>query len=181
MKNIIYVLLLLAACAIFGFRAMKSIGFKQNVKGLIKRAADANTIEIANDELTKVINYLEANNLTSGYTSILYQTPEEDIGFWYKNLKAAQNELQNLNSTSALERTNVLMKLRETLLDSGEKKSKATIPDGLAFYPNNLMWAVLTWLAVGLISFVFIMWGYELEKYEKARLAKKAAEENQPF
>lgn len=43
---------------------------KQNVSGFLKRAADANTIELANQELTKALDYLEANNLTSGYTSI---------------------------------------------------------------------------------------------------------------
>ncbi len=42
--------------------------------------------------------------MTSGYTSILWQTPDEDIGFWYTNLKASQQELQNLQSNNALEK-----------------------------------------------------------------------------
>lgn len=180
MKNTINILLLLIAITIVGFRIMKGIEFKQNVKGYLKRAADANTIEIANEELTKVIDYLEANNLTSGYTSILYKTPDEDIGFWYRNLKASQNELQNLNSTSALEKTNVLMKLRETLVDSG-KKARVTVPDGVTYYPNNLFWAVLGWTAAGIVAYLFIFYGYKLEEYEKKRLAKKAAEQNKPF
>jgi hypothetical protein len=114
-----------------------------------------NTIELANQELTKALDYLEANNLTSGYTSIIWQTPDEDIEFWYKNLKASQNELQKLVSNSALERTNVLIKLRETLLDVGEK-TKVTVPKGLAVYPNNTLWAIL--LIIGMITgFVGIM------------------------
>ena len=128
---------------------------KQNVSGFLKRAADANTIELANQELTKALDYLEANNLTSGYTSIIWQTPDEDIEFWYKNLKASQNELQKLVSNSAVERTNVLIKLRETLLDVGEK-TKVTVPKGLAVYPNNTLWAIL--LIIGMITgFVGIM------------------------
>ena len=101
---------------------------------------------MANQELTKVIDYLEANNITEGYTSIFYETPNEDISFWYQNLKASQLELTNLQSESALEKTNVLMKLRETLVDNGEK-TRVTIPPGLAVYPNNTMWALLNLLA----------------------------------
>jgi hypothetical protein len=142
-KYLISAVLIVFSIGVFGVRISKGIAFKQNVSGYLKRAADANTIDMANAELTKVINYLEANNLTSGYTSVLWETPDEDIGFWYQNLKASQQELENLNSDSALERTNVLMKLRETLLDTGEK-TKVTIPKGLSVYPYNLLWGVLS-------------------------------------
>ena len=140
MNKLIGIILILLASVIFGFRISKNIVLKQNVSGYLKRAADANTIDLANQELLKVIDYLEANNITEGYTSIFYETPNEDIGFWYQNLKASQNELANLNSESALEKTNVLIKLRETLVDNGEK-TRVTIPPGLAVYPNNTMWA----------------------------------------
>lgn len=146
MKKTICYLLITFSLAVFGWRIYHKAVFKQNVSGYLKRAADANTIELANQELTKVIDYLEANKLTNGYTSIVYQTPDEDIGFWYKNLKASQKELATLNSNSALEKTNVLMKLRETLLDTGER-TKVTVPSGLAIYPNNKLGAVLMTLA----------------------------------
>ena len=146
MNKLIGIILMLFASVIFGFRISKNIEFKQNVSGYLKRAADANTIALANQELTKVIDYLEANNITEGYTSIFYETPNEDISFWYQNLKASQLELTNLQSESALEKTNVLMKLRETLVDNGEK-TRVTIPPGLAVYPNNTMWALLNLLA----------------------------------
>lgn len=142
-KYLISAVLILFSVGVFGVRISKRIAFKQNVSGYLKRAADASTIDLANAELTKVIDYLEANNLTSGYTSVMWKTPNEDIGFWYQNLKASQQELQNLNSNSALERTNVLMKLRETLLDTGEK-TRVTIPDGLSVYPHNLRWGILS-------------------------------------
>ncbi|MFK8039592.1 MAG: hypothetical protein AB8B74_14975 [Crocinitomicaceae bacterium] len=155
MKNFLIALLATISIGFFGMRIYKGIKFKQNVSGYLKRAADANTIELANEELTKVIDYLEANDITTGYTSILYKTPDEDIDFWYKNLKASQNELQNLKSESALERTNVLIKLRETLLDSG-KKTKVTVPKGLAVFPNNKIWAFLMLIAL-IAGFTAIM------------------------
>ena len=155
MKNIISVGLILVSLIIFGIRITKQIELKQNITGYLKRAADANTIALANEELTKSIDYLESNNLTNGYTSILWKTPDEDLDFWYRNLKASQSELQNLKSESALERTNVLIKLRETLLDSGEK-SKVTVPDGLSVYPNNKLWAFLMLIGI-LTGFIGVM------------------------
>jgi len=165
MRLTLGILITLFSFAVFGGRIYKKTVFKQNVSGLLKRAADANTIELAEIELTKVIDYLEENNLTSGYTSVLWQTPDEEIDFWYKNLKASQLELQNLNSDSALEKTNVLMKLRETLLDTGER-TKVTVPSGLSIFPNNKLWAGLTTLACfGLIA----VFGMAIDAEEKKR------------
>lgn len=155
MKTVISIVLILVSIGIFGVRISKSIELKQNVSGYLKRAADANTIELANQELTRTINYLESKNITKGYTSVFWRTPDEDVDFWYRNLKASQKVLQELNSENEIEKTNVLMKLRETLLDTGDK-IKVTIPKGLSVFPNNKMWAFLTF--IGLTSgFIGIM------------------------
>ena len=150
MKKAIGALLILIALVIFGSRISMSIEFKQHVTGHLRRAAAANTIALANEELTTAINYLEANGLTSGYTSVFYQTPDEDIGFWYRNLKASQQELQSLASESALEKATVLMKLRETLMDTGES-TRVNAPEGMSVYPNNKLWTVLMLMACAFI------------------------------
>jgi hypothetical protein len=172
MKNILTLGLLLTAITIFGLRISKGIQLKQNVTGYLKRAADANTIKLASEELSRALDYLESNNLTSGYTSVLWKTPDEDIGFWYKNLKASENELQNLQSESALEKTNVLIKLRETLLDTGEK-TKVTVPEGLAVYPNNKLWAFLMTMALISGFFAIMIPILEADKKSKQKLAAK--------
>lgn len=142
MKKLLSILIITVSIGIFAVAVVKKVSLTQNVTGYLKHAADANTIPLAHQELSKAITYLEANNLTKGYTSIFYKTPADDIGFWYENLKASQAELQNLKPTSALERTNVLMKLRESLTDSGEK-TKVTYPRGLQLFPHNQLWAFL--------------------------------------
>jgi len=169
MKKTISYLLVAFILTVFGWRIYQKTVLKQNVTGYIKRAADANTIELANQELTRVLDYLEANDMTEGYTSVLWQTPDEDIGFWYNNLKASQQELATLNSNSALEKTNVLMKLRETLLDQGER-TKVTVPSGLAVYPNNKLGALLMTLAC--FSFLGIM-GIAIEAEEAKKKRRK--------
>ncbi|MDX1349186.1 MAG: hypothetical protein R3279_03000 [Putridiphycobacter sp.] len=168
MKNFVNISLIIISLVIFGLRIAKSIEFKQNVSGYLKRAGDANTIDLAHEELSKALLYLEANNLTKGHTSILYKTPDEDIDFWYRNLKASQSELENLESESALERTNVLIKLRETLLDTGEK-TKVTVPKGLAVYPNNFTWALLMWLAIIVGTLGFMRIAIYIDKQSKSK------------
>lgn len=126
------------------------IQFKIGCKDRLKRAADANTIELAKEELTAVISYLEEKNLTSGYTSVLYKTPDEDIGFWYKNLNSSLIELKNVNQNSSqLEKSNILLKLRETILDDSKNGTSVTSPDGISKYPFNTIFAL--W---GLFSFI---------------------------
>lgn len=123
--------------------AINTISFNIDCKHRLKRAADANSIELAIKELEAVLKYAEDNQLTSGYTSIIYNTPDEDIEYWYQNLKYAYTELTTIsNDCSVLEKSNALMKLRETILDSTERGETVTMPAGLSRYPNNLLWAL---------------------------------------
>ena len=160
MKKTIGYLLVIAAVTIFGFRISKGIDFKQNVSGYLKRASTANTIDLAEQELSRSIKYLEENKMTTGYTSVIYQTPDEDVDFWFRNLKASQNELQSLTSSSALEKTNVLMKLRETLQDT---------PKGISAFPDNRLWAILMLISVigGFIGLIILIVEYEADEKKK--------------
>lgn len=169
MKTYLSIALIAISVVIFGFRISKNVELSQNVTGYLKRAANANTITLANEELSKSIAYLEANNLTTGYTSILWETPDEDLDFWYRNLKASQSELENLEPESALEKTNVLLKLHESLIGSGG--NRVTVPEGLAVYPNNLLWAILLIIAiVGGFTGLMIL-AFEADKKTKAKAA----------
>lgn len=127
---------------------IKNVQFNQNCGGYLKRAADANTVEMAIIELDKAIEYIEENGWTSGYTSVLWKTPDEDVGFWYNNIKACRSELSELpTDASPMDRTNMLMKLRETLTDEDKDGVMVTFPDGISRYPNNFMWGALLWIA----------------------------------
>ena len=135
------------------------VEFNQNCTGYLKQAADANTIELAIDRLDKAIEYAEIKNWTDGYTSVLWKTEDENIGFWYKNLKASRVELEKALNSSQMEQTNVLMKLRETLTDNNENGTYITYPDGLWKYPNNMEFAIFAWF----IHLLFIgIWIYLL-------------------
>jgi len=130
-----------------GVRIVAGINFDRYCTGYLKRAADANTIELARQNLQVALSYIEVNNLINGFTSIIYREPSEDIGFWYQNLTASLRELHKVDpDASQLEKSNILIKLRETLLDQGQS-TDVTVPQGISVYPENgfyAMWGLIS-------------------------------------
>ncbi len=130
--------------------------------GYLKRAADSNTVKLAVRNLNVAIEYMDSHHLTTGYTSVIYNTPDEDIGFWYENITSARDSLKALpNNATELEKSNALMKLRETLLDDGESGASVTSPNGISKYPHNLFWGLALFLGIlfavgGLV--LILMW-----------------------
>ena len=131
---------------------VKCVQFDQQCGGFLKQAADANSVELAERQLGMAIDYIEKNGLTFGYTSVLYRTEDENIGYWYENLKTCQKELSETKNNSTLENTNVLMKLRESLTDVSEHGTVLTIPSGISVYPNNAVFMVIN--SISLFLFV---------------------------
>ncbi len=123
----------------FGITAgFKSYFFDIGCEGHLKRAADANTVELALAELDVALTYAEQKGLTSGTTAVILPTPAEDLGFWYTNLVASRDELRKLGpEATALVRTNVLMKLRQSLLDKTQSGEKVTAPGDISLFPNQ--------------------------------------------
>lgn len=91
--------------------------------------------------------WLSAIWIETEYTSVIYRTPDEDIGYWYDNLSASLKELREMPAdASQLERSNVLMKLRETLV--GSEGVSLTMPSGISVYPSNAAFFWWGWASV---------------------------------
>ncbi|MEI7478356.1 MAG: hypothetical protein WCJ81_07965 [bacterium] len=133
-----------------GMWIYQSISFKQNCSGHLRRAATANTVDLAEKELSKALQYLETNNLTSGSTHIFYATPDNDIEYWYANIKAGYEELKSVQPSASLqEKTNILMKLRESLLShSGDSGDTVIVPPRIAIYPDQVLIFLGTFLGI---------------------------------
>lgn len=123
----------------YGWMIGKTITFSKNCSQHFELAANANSVEIAELQLTKGIDYLESHNLTKGDCKLfIANNPKNNITIWYTNLKIAQQQLQDMirdSNYTNLEESNVLMKLRETLYD-GER---LVTPSGISFYPNRTL------------------------------------------
>ena len=116
---------------------VKYVEFDQNCGGFLKQAADANTVELAKERIDIAVDYIEKHDLTYGYTSVLWKTEDENVEYWYNNIKACQRELEQCKNASQLEKSNVLLKVRESLTDNGKDGTELTLPDGISLYPDN--------------------------------------------
>lgn len=146
-------LLIVAAIVLLGWsgaRIVEAYQFDKSAGGHLKRAANANTIELAEQELNTALTYIEENNLTEGSPYVLFDTPDKDIGYWYNNLSSSLEELEKVDSSATqLEKTNLLMKLRETLTSQdGENGTSVITPPGISVYPNNLPYMIWGWAMV---------------------------------
>jgi hypothetical protein len=150
-----FVVLIVIMCLVplpnYIYSIAKSVQFGANCKDYLKLSADANSVVLAEKHLTTAINYLEENNITSGQAKFFVAYPKNDISLWYENLKAAQSQLQEMieiGEYTELEQSNMLMKLRETLLN---ENGSVTVPMAVAFCPNGTL---LLWIN----STIWIFW-----------------------
>jgi hypothetical protein len=119
----------------------------------LKRAADCSTPAACVEELDKAVGYMEANGLTAGNSGVFFKTPECDIAFWYKNISGARSAARDAcaEGITSLERSNVLIRVRETLLDSGKE---ITLPPHASIYPN-----VLTMILCSVVGVIAVILG----------------------
>ena len=160
-KGLILLLCFIVPIFLYGTAITKTINMNAECIGYLKMAANANSVELAEKHLSKGIEYLEENNLKYGSTGIIFHTPDNNIEFWYENLKSAQIQLQEFESESELEESNILMKLRETLLDEA---GNVTHPNMISFYPNHIFW--VWFLALGWILLSMPVGRFLLELYD---------------
>lgn len=148
-RKIAALLMLLPFLAALGWRAGSELAYRRDGKGHLKRAANANTVELASEELGKALAYLERRGMTRGTTAVVYETPADDVGYWHRNLKDAHAELLALPpDASPLEKSNMLIKLRETILEHDADGEDVTQPSGIAAFPHNTAFAVTIWTSL---------------------------------
>jgi hypothetical protein len=152
------IILCLPFVALSSYRIYSRINFSIKCQRHLKRAADANSVKLALQEMDVVVLYLEQNNMTQGYTKVIYKTPDEDVGFWYENLKAARDELRRVNpEATQLETSNILMKLRETILDESGQRTSVTMPQGIEVFPYNKLFA-FAFVITGIICIIAVIY-----------------------
>lgn len=150
-RKILALAMVLPIMAVLGWYAGAELKYRRDISGHLKRAANANTIETAAQELETALVRMEARGMTSGTTAVFYATPADDVGYWHRNLREAHAELKALPSDAApLERSNMLLKLRETILEQDSDGEDVTQPGGIAVFPNNKAFALIATLLSGL-------------------------------
>lgn len=160
---ILWIMCVLMIATVIVPPVVRQIDRRVTCTGYLDRAANANTAKLACEQLDRAIVEIEHRGWTNGSTRVFFNYPQCDLGYWYQNLVAARAELRALpEMVSALEQSNLLMKLRETLTEQGEHGSKLIVPPMLNFYPSQMFW-FLWWfigsaLAVLLGIYARIVW-----------------------
>lgn len=137
-------------------RVYCAVSFDMNCSQHLKLAADANSPELALTQLNQALRYMELHGLREGNTGVFIQGPASDVKFWHDNIQACKNELMSLSPTATqLEKTNVLMKLRESLLDG----QIVTQPMNIAIFPHNTKFMIVLILGVifGIAGFAIFL------------------------
>ncbi len=154
-KNGFWFILFLYAVSVtgcIGQLIVLTVRYDVEIEGHLKRAADANTVPMALSELRIAVANIEKQHLTHGSSHVLYASPSTDLKFWYNNLQASITELERVTpETSQLETSNILVKLRETLLDHHEKGDSVTSPENITVYPNQFGYMIVEW-CLGLLG-----------------------------
>lgn len=140
--------------AFFGVLVAPMYETKQGCTGYLRRAANASSVESAAESLDTAIAYLQREGKTNGWSYLFFRTPDCDVGYWYRNLVSARDELRNIPATaSQLEKSNQLMKLREVLMEDGKSGAVVTAPPYLYWFPYEVgMWG----LAAGILILALI-------------------------
>jgi len=136
--------------------------FVKNCEDYLKLAGDSPNIEMADQFLGMAIDYMEKNNLTSGNSSLIFNTPGNDVGIWYKKIKGAKKTTETMlnkikddpASVTQLEQDNALMKIREVVLDNSKKGTEVTLPEGVDWHPYRRF--MLFWW---FLSVFILIWG----------------------
>ena len=158
MKVKFYVCLVLAIAfvvcffGICGWGCVEIVQFDTNCGDYVRRAAYAKDITAAKDSLGQAISYLESNGMTEGSTGVFIETPENDIGYWYESLKSAYKTLNEISDdASLLEKSNVLMQVKESLLTP---QGNLIAPKEIALFPYNAL-ELWSFIVSGMLALIF--------------------------
>ena len=142
-------------------RIVSDIQYDRNIEGFLKQTADSNSIELAEERLEMAIAGIDRDGICPNFqdktaqchTSIFWRTPDENVAFWRRNLSDTLTGLKNMSPKDRQDESKSgiqLVKVRETLLDSGKSGDFVTSPQGISVYGNNGILAVLVALTLSL-------------------------------
>ena len=155
MKRLLLYLSIVIFFSSLSYGVYRDVLFNMECEGYLKLAANSNSIELAKSNLDHAIQYIEKNQLTSGNSAIFIKGPSTNITLWYANLKACQKEIweMSVKGGNTLEQTNLLMKLRESLLNN----ELVIVPEFLSMYPYQkviILTLIISTIFCVLIGFI---------------------------
>ena len=168
-KRVYLVIAMFAPLLISGWiGAKRNADFNVFCAQHVERAARSNSIDAARDEIGMAISWLEEKKMVEGYSGVVYQSPSNDIGYWYKNLKEVHARLGGTSGKEVkheislggsqmnlVESSIVLERVQTSLLD---KEGTLRVPTFISLYPNQkgIFWTMMAGWASAIAGFVML-------------------------
>lgn len=130
-------------------RVYAAVTYNIAIENHISRAASSPNPTVAIEELDVAIKGAAERGLTSGNTGIIFTYPNNDLGFWYRRLVDSRQILAALPpNDSALEISNTMIRVHETLIGSDKNGQKIIEPNGISVFPHNVALAWMAWVSL---------------------------------
>lgn len=93
MKKLFRTFLICIPLCIINILVVKHYNFNNNCEKFLQSACETNSLEEIESNLSEVIKYAEANNLTAGNTSAFSNKPANSIDIWFNNINRVYGEI----------------------------------------------------------------------------------------
>lgn len=153
----LFAISVLLAMPFFGWaitRIVKNQEFDNNATYYIDGASKAKDIKSACEQINIANDYLVNNGLTSGYTSIISRTPDEDLFVFYQDI---DKKMKYFCLTKDYTDESYII-LYQKYVDMREMKPHdISVPPGISIYPYNLLY--LIWMFVSIVMAIISIIG----------------------
>lgn len=138
--TILIILSIISIVICYSFNINNSADFAENCTAHIEKAATASSVEIAKEELALAIEYVEKNIYKEGNDA--YE--DENVEYWYNNMKAAYEKLENVPADASEEaKSTVLLQINESLLKHTVLGKEVELPNNIKDYLSIVNYNVL--------------------------------------
>jgi len=151
--------------SVMGSMIYESCEYQAGFSSYVERAAYGNSYETVAPSLDAAIAYLENNDLTEGFTSVLYKTADEDLAWYYQNLKEIRADLDRAGPDGfylPAEKDLLFLNLKTRLLRSS---GNVAAPIGISRFPHNTAYCILLWISTILLLGFFFCWVISMDSY----------------
>lgn len=118
--------------------AILAVNCRAGITDSLREAAQSQTPEDAILHLNSVIEYMEENELTYGYTSIVTPDETENLETWYKKVVSVRDQIDNMpDSISIYEKAAFVSFVMGNIVSCRQCNFYSRAPEGISVYPYN--------------------------------------------
>jgi hypothetical protein len=138
-------------------RIAKAQRFDDNcVYHLGEAMKSTSSADYSKSEMERAVKYIEDRNLTSGFTSIVGNQPDENLSLWYYDIRGKQAYIDHLHDLPSDVRKDQIADHAEYVNAFNMHRKDVDIPNGISIYPYNTLFFVWSMISIVMLLFGII-------------------------